>query len=299
MSARPLKTFLDATAASLWQYRGRNVISVMIICLSFLIVGVFQALSNNLGAVARRLESNMTVTFYLSASASPADVEALEAEAKAQPFVSSVRAVPAAEALERFKGDFPDLEPVLSNLGVNPFPSSVEARVAGAAGAAREIAAFVERMRARPGVEDAQFNRDWVEKMDSLGRLARAVGFLLGGILVLASFFIISNVIKLNVFARRGEIEILRLVGATNLFIRVPFWLEGMVLGLLGSLASLLLLTLVVKLFPLYVGPTLGAVGEILQFRFLTGRQIAMLLAGGAGIGFLGSASSVSRFLKV
>ena len=74
--------------------------------------------------------------------------------------------------------------------------------------------------------------------MQSLSRLARAIGFFLGGILILASFFIISNVIRLNVFARKAEIEILRLVGATNTFIRLPFLIEGVALGILGSLLS-------------------------------------------------------------
>ena len=86
--------------------------------------------------------------------------------------------------------------------------------------------------------------------MQSLSRLASAIGFFLGGILILASFFIISNVIKLNVFSRKDEIEILRMSGATNTFIRIPFLLEGVVLGFLGGLLSLLLLLVLIRIFP-------------------------------------------------
>ena len=149
------------------------------------------------------------------------------------------------------------------------------------------------------GSEDVQFNRDWVERMQSLSRLAKAIGFFLGGILALASFFIISNVIRLNVFAHKEEIEILRMVGGTNLFIRVPFLLEGIILGAMGALISLALLFLLVKFFPLYLGASLGALEEIINFRYLSLTQISILIAGGVTIGFLGSLSSLARFLKV
>jgi cell division transport system permease protein len=121
----------------------------------------------------------------------------------------------------------------------------------------------------------------------------------MGGILILTSFFLISNVVKLNVFARKNEIEILRLVGATNLFIRVPFWLEGIVLGFLGSLLSLGLLFIVINLFPIYLGASLGALQELLSFRYPDLTQAVGLLLGGAATGFVGSATSVSKFLKV
>jgi len=87
-------------------------------------------------------------------------------------------------------------------------------------------------------------------------------------------------------------------VGASNFFIRVPFVLEGMTLGLIGSLASLLLLFLTIQLLPLYVGPSLGALTEIIRFRYLTSSQSLLLVASGIFIGFLGSLSSVSRLLR-
>jgi cell division transport system permease protein len=135
--------------------------------------------------------------------------------------------------------------------------------------------------------------------MQSLSRLAQAVGFFLGGILVLASFFIISSVIKLNVFARKEEIVILRFVGATNTFIRIPFLMEGTILGILGGLVSLLLIFFLIKFFPLYLGASLGVFNELINFRYLSLSQIIMLIAIGAFIGFSGSLSSLARFLKV
>jgi len=294
-----LKFFLSVTGNNLWQFRTRNIFSVTIICLSFLTVGIFMSLANNLRATARELSRNMTVAFYLDKGLSAAAVEAVRQEIGQPGFVESVRVVTPDEALERFRASFPELADIVSGLETNPFPTSIEMRVNARASASQEVVELVDAMKARQGITDVLFNQDWVEKMQGFSRLAGAVGAFLGGILILTSFFIISNVVKLNVFARKNEIEILRFVGGTNLFIRIPFWLEGITLGLLGSLLSLGLLFVVINLFPVYLSASLGALQELLRFRYPDLTQSIALLCGGAATGFIGSATSVSKFLKV
>jgi cell division transport system permease protein len=294
-----LKFFLNVTGNNLWQFRTRNIFSVTIICLSFLTVGIFVSLANNLRATARELSSNMTIAFYLDKGLTPTAVDAVRREIGQPAFIESVRTVTPDEARERFRTSFPELADIVAGLEANPFPPSIEMRVNAKASASRDIAAFVAAAKTRPGVTDVQFNQDWVEKMQGFSRLAGAIGAFLGGILILTSFFIISNVVKLNVFARKNEIEILRFVGGTNLFIRIPFWLEGITLGFLGSLLSLGLLFIVINLFPIYLGSSLGALQQILRFRYPDLNQAIALLGGGAATGFIGSATSVSKFLKV
>jgi cell division transport system permease protein len=294
-----VKFFFRVTGNNLWQFRTRNLFSVTIICLSFLTVGIFVSLTNNLRDTARELSSNMSIAFYLDPKLPAGAVEAIRQEIARPAFVESVKPVSADEALERFRLNFPELADVVAGLKANPFPPSLEVRVNARASASKEVVAFVEGMKKRPGVTDVLFNQDWVEKMQGFSRLAGAIGAFLGGILILTSFFIISNVVKLNVFARKNEIEILRLVGGTNLFIRIPFWLEGITLGLLGSLLSLGLLFIVIQLFPVYLGASLGALQELLRFRYPDLTQAVALLVGGAATGFIGSATSVSKFLKV
>jgi cell division transport system permease protein len=294
-----LKFFLSVTGNNLWQFRTRNIFSVTIICLSFLTVGIFMSLANNLRATAKELSRNMTVAFYLDKGLSAAAVEAVRQEIGQPGFVESARVVTPDEALERFRASFPELADIVSGLETNPFPTSIEMRVNARASASQEVVELVDAMKARQGITDVLFNQDWVEKMQGFSRLAGAVGAFLGGILILTSFFIISNVVKLNVFARKNEIEILRFVGGTNLFIRIPFWLEGITLGLLGSLLSLGLLFVVINLFPVYLSASLGALQELLRFRYPDLTQSIALLCGGAATGFIGSATSVSKFLKV
>ena len=249
--------------------------------------------------MANQLSENMIVVFFLDAEISAKQLSYLEERIKAFPAVVHLKYVSREQALERFEKNFPDLQEILKNLRTNPFPASFEATLRKEAFMSEEIPAFIRQIKGLAGVEDVQFNRDWVDKMQSLSRLAKAVGFFLGGILVLASFFIISNVIRLNVFARKNEIEILRLVGATNTFIRLPFLLEGLTLGILGSAFSLALLFLLIKLFPLYLGHSLGALQEMINFRYLSLSQSLGLIAGSALMGILGSLSSLSRFLKI
>ena len=239
------------------------------------------------------------VVFFLEKNLSEKQIGLIEENLKRSSLVKSIQFISPEQALEKFQNNFPELQRIIENLDINPFPPSFETTLREENLSPYETLTFIQETSKMKGVEDIQFNRDWVEKMQSLSRLAKAIGFFLGGILTLASFFIISNVIKLNVFARKEEIEILRLVGASNTFIRIPFLMEGMILGIMGGLVSLLLLFFLIKLFPLYLGTSLGILNELINFRYLSLSQIIMLTAAGGFIGFSGSLSSLARFLKV
>lgn len=298
MIPQKLKHFQRETLNNLWQFRARNVFSVTIICLSFLIVGIFVSLSNNLRYTAQQLSQDMAVVFFLQKDVSPVDMEAIARELENSPLVQRTQFVSSEEAMDKFLKKFPDLGGIVDNLKLNPFPPSFEISLREKGLTYEETQPFIDKMKTMRGIEDIQFNKDWVEKMQSFSRLARAIGFFLGGILILASFFIVSNVIKLNVIARKDEIEILRFVGGTNIFIRIPFLAEGIILGVFGGVMSLLLLYIVIKLFPVYLGSSLGILNELINFRYLTFSQSFALIFSGAVIGLFGSLSSIAKFLK-
>lgn len=299
MILRRTRYFVREATRNLWHFKARHAISLAIICLSFVILGVFLCLSNNLREKARAMAQNLAVVFYLDGSVPAAERLPVEEEIRRSPLVGGVRAVAPDEASARFLLDFPELKDIVLNLGLNPFPPSVEVSLKDPATPAEAILGFIEGIKRNPVVRDVQFNRDWADKIASLGRVAAAVGLFFGGILVLAAFFIISNVIKLIVIARKSEIEILRLVGATNAFIRVPFLLEGTILGAAGGLLSIGLVFILVRIFPAAAGQTLGALQELIGFRFLTFGQSLALVVGGGFVGFLGSLSSIARFLRI
>ncbi|HOM94512.1 MAG TPA: permease-like cell division protein FtsX [Candidatus Saccharicenans sp.] len=299
MIFRQLKYLLRAAGHNLWNFRGRNLISILIISFSFLVIGVFLALSNNLTYLGQQLSNNLAISFFLKQNLPAKEVEEIKNTIMDSTLIESVIYVSQEEALSRFTANFPELQEIVTNLDSNPFPPSLEARLKDKSISLSAITAFIDHVKRQPGVIDVQFNQDWVQKMESLSRIVKAVGFFLGAILILASFFIISNVVRLNVFARKNEIEIQRLVGATNTFIRIPFLVEGFILGLAGSLLSILILFLLIKIFPLYIGQALGAAEQLLALRPLTLKQMFWLVVGGALTGTLGSVTSVSRFLRV
>ncbi|MGB3861461.1 MAG: permease-like cell division protein FtsX [Candidatus Aminicenantaceae bacterium] len=276
----------------------RNFFSITIICLTFLTVGVFLALANNLEHVAEQISNNMAAVFFLDKDISGEQLKAVEEELERSPLVLETTFVSAEQAVDKFREKFPELQAIIENIKINPFPPSIETTFKEKSIAFREASGLITRIKNMPGVEEVQFNQEWVDRVNSFSRLAKAVGFFLGGILVLASFFIISNVIKLNVFARKDEIEILRLVGATNTFIRVPFLLEGITLGVIGGLVSLFLLFLLINSIPIYLGSRLGVLNELINFRYLSFSQSITIVTEGGIIGFLGSLTSLTRFLK-
>ncbi len=241
----------------------------------------------------------MAVVFFLESGISDEGREGIEAKLQESPLVLESRFVSPQEASQKFRERFPELEGIVENLKTNPFPPSIETTLKENMLSSNETAEFVAGMKQFPGVDDVQFNRDWIQRIHSLSRLARAIGFFLGGILILASFFIISNVIKLNVFSRKDEIEILRMSGATNTFIRIPFLLEGLALGFLGGMLSLLLLMILIRILPVYLGGSLGVLKELINFRTLSLVQSVNMMLAGAFIGFTGSLTSLARFLKV
>jgi cell division transport system permease protein len=249
--------------------------------------------------IAEQISSNMAAVFFLEKNISEDKLKIIDDELKKSPLVLETQFVTSEQAVEKFQLRFPELKGIIANLKSSPFPPSIEATFKEKSISVRETEGLITRIGNLPGVEEVQFNQNWVERMQSFSRLSKAVGFFLGGILVLASFFIISNVIKLNVFARKDEIGILRLVGATNMFIRIPFLLEGISLGIIGGLISIFLLALLINSFPLYLGASLGVLNELIAFRFLTLSQSIALIIAGAFTGFLGSLSSLARFLKV
>ncbi len=290
---------IKETVSNIWDFRGRNLFSVFIICLSFLIIGIFLSLSNNFQHIAKQIQKNLAVVAFLEKDASEENINAVRIRLEKSPYIQEVHYITSRQAKKNFSQKFPELKNIVDNLEINPFPSSFEAVAKKNALSYEETINFINEIKEMPGVDDVQFNQDWLERVQAFSRLAKGVGFFLGGILVLASFFIISNIIKLNVIAQKEEIEILRLTGATNLFIRTPFLIEGIILGLVGSSLSLLMLAIITKLFPLYLGSSLGAMTELISFRYLTFSQCLAVLISGCLIGFIGSYSSLARFLNI
>ncbi len=207
-----------------------------------------------------------------------------------------IEAVSSREALGRLKASLGDQASVLEGVGEAVLPASVEIRAPGVTlQAARALAA---RLGAMPGADEVDYGNAWLEQLERLLRRARVVGLVLFAALSLATAVLVANTLRLAVYARRDEIEIMKLVGATDSFVGTPFLIEGLVQGLLGAaLAVGALLVSYAALAPRLRAAVALAAGltrkDLLPTPLLLG-----LLAGGALLGLLASALSVARFVR-
>jgi len=176
----------------------------------------------------------------------------------------------------------------MQELERNPLPASIEVKLKPGFRDTDHVSAVAERLRGFGFVDDVRFGRDWVEKLDRLRGLAAAVGIVVGAAFAVVAIIIIGTTIRMAVLQRSREIAIMRLVGATDGFIRRPFLLQGAIKGLLGGAVAIGLSFAAYLLINRY----------LLQSAFFTREQAAAIVAFGALIGLLGSAMSVGRHLK-
>ena len=295
MKIRTTEYFVSEVAHSLKRNNWMSLASIGTVAVSLFIFGMFLMLVMNMNKMAENLESQVQINVYLKDSFSRNDARGLEADLKAMQGVEKVTFVPKETAIERFKERLGDQKTLLEALDdTNPLPDSFEITLSKPE-MVKTAAVAIEKFE---GVEVAKYGQDVMEHLFDMTRLIRLFGLALMLVLALATLFIISNTIRLTVFARRKEIAIMKYVGATDWFIRWPFILEGMVLGLLGSIVAALILRGTYSAITVKIYDTLAFFPLIPEQPFLNYVTL-MVVLGGMAIGAIGSAVSLKRFLKV
>jgi cell division transport system permease protein len=290
---RALAYFFEEALTSLWRSRLINALSVGTIAVSLFVLGAFLTVASNLNQVVERWTQKVSVTFFLADGLETHIRDSLLNRLRDDPAVESVAVVSREEALERFRTLFRDLRTLPDDLGENPFPASLEVALRGGRQSPDEVRRLVGAFEKAPGVQEVQYDLLWIERLSTAARLVRGVGALLGGILVLAGVFTISNVIRLTVYARQDELDIMRLVGATRGYVKGPFVVEGMLQGGLGGLVAVGLLWLAFRVLATEAMAASDLMGRAVV---LLPRQLGVLLvAGGMVVGIAGSLVSLGR----
>jgi cell division transport system permease protein len=250
-----------------------------------------------LGGAERLLQTwagEVQLSVYLAPGS---DLEAAARAARAIAPGRAVEAVPGATALRRLSAELGDQARVLDGVGPGALPDAVEVSAPGASlAAARDLAA---RLRAGvPGAADVDYGNAWLETLERLVRRARVAAVALFAALAIATAVLVSNTLRLAVFARRDEIEIMKLVGATDGFVSAPFLVEGFLQGVLGAgLAVGALAALHAVLVP-RLAAAVAVAGSLRMADTLPPPLLAGLVLGGGAVGLLGSALSVARTLR-
>jgi cell division transport system permease protein len=284
--------------ANLLRNKVVNGLCLGIIAFTLLVPGIFNYISFNLDRYIDKLSENVEAIFYIKDDCDNATVEKLMQRIQASLLVKEVGFTSRDEAKTNFSREFPELKYILAEFSDSPFPASLDVKFLADARNLIQVESFIRDIRTTPAVESVQLNLEWARKIAMIKKFAAFAGLFLSAILLIVSIFIIFNVVKINIFYRRDEITILKLVGASNWYIKTPFLIEGCVLGFLGGLLAGGLLLLTIKAFPLYAGFIFNIVKQLIDFKLLPQKIFWELLATGTAIGLFASFISLRRFIK-
>ncbi|HLX06879.1 MAG TPA: permease-like cell division protein FtsX [Thermoanaerobaculia bacterium] len=290
--ARALRYFAREACLNLLRSWRVSLLAVLTIAVSLVLGGAFLLASRNLAGSVEDWRGQLRVVIYLKPGTPAAELARLAAAARSARWVAAVDTVPAAVARRRFRETFPSLADVIDSAEGEPLPASLEVALRRDQAGASDLDAWLAAWRSRPEVAMVDDDRDWLGQVETAVAVVRAVGLVLGGILLGAAIFTIASIIRLTAYLHHEEIAIMRLVGATEFFIRGPFYVEGLIQGVLGgALAS----------GGLYAGFHLiharsrSLLAAVLAGRFLSPRQLGLLLVLGAVAGLVGAVTSLRR----
>lgn len=263
---------------------GRSaLVSIATIAIAFATLGGFLLLSVNIQHVLDAWLEAAEMSIYLVENATDAQRAAIEEALKAHPAVAAVEYVSREQARERFQADFPELRDVMVGLGENPFPSAIEVRLqanneAGADDLSKQISGY-------DGVSDIRYDRRWLQRLLGIVTSARFAAGLVAAILMLGAAFTVAAVVRLSLFARRDELEIMQLVGAPFSYIRGPAVVEGLLLGGIGAALALIAVSILYSSAVSWLGADLAGLVGLGQLHFLGVSEIALMLLGGVVVG--------------
>ena len=295
MTFRTKEYFVKEALSSIKRNRLVSIASISTVAISLLILGLFTLVIVNMNNIASALESQVQITAYIKDGVEQKEIDALGEEIKAIEGVTQINFVSKEEALSRFYQRLGESKDLLDGIGEeNPLPNAYEVQVS----TPEQVRTVVERINSFSVIEEATFGKEVIEHLFSLTKMVRIGGVILIVFLAIAALFIIANTIRITVFSRRKEVNIMKYVGATDWFIRWPFLLEGILLGFLGSLIAIILLIWIYGMVIDKIHASLAFFPLVPRYPLLVYNSLFLLFIG-TSIGALGSSISLRKFLKV
>lgn len=219
-----------------------NLLAATTIALSLILVGGFIVIFVNANNLANRLGGRLDVVVYLKDNIKESSFPAIEEEIKKLPEVKGTRYISKEEAFRSFKKELADEPSVLDGIEGNPLPASIVVKINENFRNTEGIKGLVGKLKGKDFVDDLQYSGEWVERFSLLISLVEFGGAAIGAGLIITTMLIVSNTIRLTMYTRLDEIEVMRMVGATSSFINAPFVVEGIFLGFAGAVSASLVL---------------------------------------------------------
>lgn len=275
-----------------------NLTTIGIIAITMLIFTTFSLIALNLTSLVKIWEEKIEIIAYLKRDIPSNEMEALLKNARYLKGVETVKYISPSDAMAFMEAKLGSQKNLLEGIQPVVLPPSLEIQLEKSYRNSTKIKEVIFHLKEFKQIEEIQYGQEWVETFSVLVHILRLTQWILGGLLLAAMIFIISNTLQLTISSRREEVEIMHMVGASPSFIQVPFYIEGLIQGLFGAGLAILFLLLLYKVFFLYVTPSVKGWLVGIPILFLPLNSIILILSGGMVLGFFGCFVASMKILK-
>ena len=292
--------FIEEGYRSVRQNKFISVVAILTIGLALMIFGAFLIVYFNVSQITTGWVQEVEISAYFKEGISQERVEQVKKTLWQNREIAKIEYVSKTEVLKRFRAEHPDSAYLLQGLSENPLPASFEITLTKDGQSREAVDQLVEKIQLIPELEEIQYGQEWTRSLLTFMNVLRLIGSILGGLLGIAIIFIIANTVRLTVYARRDELAVMRLIGATNSFIKGPFLMEGLFQGLIGSILALFLLF---TMYHFWIPKLRASAGifflQDISISFLSVSMILWIVLAGMLLGLFGSLMSLGRFLRI
>jgi len=271
-------------------------VTIITIALSILIVSAFALFFTNANNVMNYWEKGVKIMAYLKPGTSQKNLHDIKRNIQEIYGVQDVNFISKEEAFKKLKKQMKRQSSILMNLNENPLPDAFEIRMTTSSQPSEKVEEIATKIESMPLIEDIEYGQKWLEQFTNIFDLFRLAGYTIGGIFFIATVFIMANTIRLAIYMRREEIEIMRLVGASEKFIKGPFYIESIIQGTLGGMGGIVALFITFKLISSTVENSFKY--ELLDIKFLSPEFYCGIILCSIFVGWLGCYISLKQFLK-
>ncbi len=289
-------SFYKRAVQDIIENRFLNTVTIITIALSILIVSAFILFFSNANDIIISWEKGLKVMAYLKPGVTESDVSETGKRIKRLYGVEQVAFIPKSKALSLLQEQMRRQSSILKNLKENPLPDAFEVQMIASTQSRIKIEKLAKQLEDLPSIEQAEYGQVWIDRFINVFNLFRLAGYALGSLFFMAAVFIVANTIRLVIYSRSEEIEIMRLVGAEDSFISAPFYFEGIIQGMLGGISGLAALFITY----LFVGSNIeqGFASGLFHIRFLSPGVFCAILLCSMFVGWLGCFISLKQHLK-
>jgi cell division transport system permease protein len=273
-----------------------NVVTIITIALSILIVSAFALFFINTNDIVNAWKEGVRIMVYLKGESAASEGPKLQQIIKGLQGVSDVRFIPKDEGFKNLKEQLSHQASLLENLKQNPLPDAFEIRLTPESQNWKDVEKLALQLQNLPEIDEVEYGQAWLGRFTYIFNLFRLAGYALGALFFMAAVFFVANTIRLVLYSRREEVEIMRLVGAEDRFIKTPFYIEGIIQGAFGGIAGLVACLILFVIVSSNVQPALSA--GLFKIRFLPTKMVLAMVMTSMLVGWLGCFVSLKQFFR-